>query len=73
MCSAHGGQIKASDPGDLELQVVVSYPTWILGTELLTPITPAPYFTWYVLKCWVALSAVRRSLERSCIHSWLAD
>ena len=27
------GQKKASDPLELELQVVMSHPTWVLGTE----------------------------------------
>jgi hypothetical protein len=33
-CSAHGGQKRASDPPELELQVVVSRPLWVLGIEL---------------------------------------
>lgn len=29
----HGGQERASDSSELELQAVVSRPTWVLGTE----------------------------------------
>jgi hypothetical protein len=34
---AHGVQKRASDPLDVELQVVVSHPVWMLGSELRSP------------------------------------
>ena len=33
-CSAQGDQKRASDPLELELEVVVSPLMWVLGTEL---------------------------------------
>lgn len=33
-CSAHGEQKRTFDPVELELQVVVSHPMWVLGTRL---------------------------------------
>ena len=36
-CSAHKCQKGASDPPTLELQMDVSCPAWMLGTELSSP------------------------------------
>lgn len=33
-CSTHRGQRRAPCPRELELQVVVTYPTWVPGTRL---------------------------------------
>jgi hypothetical protein len=33
-CSTNSGQKRASGSLELELQVVASYPTWVLGTRL---------------------------------------
>ena len=34
LCSGHRSQKKISEPLELELQVVVSHPVWVLGTKL---------------------------------------
>jgi len=33
-CRCHGGQKRASDPLELELQAVVNCPIWVLGATL---------------------------------------
>ena len=33
ICSAHGVQKRASQPLEMELEMVMSHPIWALGTE----------------------------------------